>query len=180
MPHVPTVEPETATPEQRRLLEEIVRDHGSATNMKRTLVHSQVALDALLTWYPLYREARTFLGERATTLFCYAISTRNSCLLCTTFFRHDLIVAGEDPADFRTDEREDVIIAFGAQLAADANGVDDELFARLSSYFTPEQIVTLTGFGALMIATNVFNSALGVEVDEHLLSYRPPTVATGA
>jgi hypothetical protein len=31
--------------------------------------------------------------------------------------------------------------------------------------------VTLTAFGAIMIATNVFNDALGVELDGYLETY---------
>ena len=33
-----------------------------------------------------------------------------------------------------------------------------ELFARLRSFLEPAQLVTLTAFGGLMIATNVFNN----------------------
>ena len=33
-------------------------------------------------------------------------------------------------------------------------------------YFSPEQIVALTAFGAIMVATNVFNNALRVDLDE--------------
>jgi hypothetical protein len=42
----------------------------------------------------------------------------------------------------------------------------------LETYFTPAQIVALTAFGALMVATNVVNNALEVELDEYLQPYR--------
>jgi alkylhydroperoxidase family enzyme len=50
--------------------------------------------------------------------------------------------------------------------------VDDELYARLADRYTEEQIVVLTAFGAIMIATNVFNDALRVRLDSHLEQYR--------
>ncbi len=52
------------------------------------------------------------------------------------------------------------------------HGVSDELFARLSSQLQPDQIVTLTAFGGLMVATNLFNNALRVDLDDYLHGYR--------
>jgi alkylhydroperoxidase family enzyme len=63
-------------------------------------------------------------------------------------------------------------VAYGRQLAIDPNGVSDELFVRLVDHFTDDQIVTLTAFGGLMVATNLFNNALRVDLDEYLEPYR--------
>jgi alkylhydroperoxidase family enzyme len=141
------------------------------TNMKWTLAHSPVALKALLEWYPLYDEVVPFLGERRTTLFCHAISTQNDCLICSTFFRRILIDWGENPDELTTDELDDLAMEFGRQLAVDPHGVSDELYARLAERFDEAQIVALTAFGAIMIATNVFNDALGVPLDGYLETY---------
>jgi hypothetical protein len=46
------------------------------------------------------------------------------------------------------------------------------VYQRLERYFDPAQIVALTAFGALMVATNVINNALDVNLDEYLLPYR--------
>jgi alkylhydroperoxidase family enzyme len=59
----------------------------------------------------------------------------------------------------------------GRQLAADADGVDDELYARLAERFTDAEIVLLTASGAMMVATNVLNKALQVDLDVYLLPY---------
>jgi alkylhydroperoxidase family enzyme len=59
-------------------------------------------------------------------------------------------------------------------LARDARGVSQRLFARLAQWLTPEQIVALTAFGGLMIATNVFNNALQVDLDDYLQPFRKP------
>jgi alkylhydroperoxidase family enzyme len=151
---------------------EIQAAHGRVTNMKRTLARSPVALRALMTWYDLRDELAPFLGERLTTLFAHAISAGTDCLICSTFFRRLLIDAGEDPDRLRLDEWEQTVVEFGRQLAVDPHGVSDELFGRLAARLSPEHIVALTTFGGLMVATNLFNNALRVDLDEYLYAYR--------
>ena len=68
--------------------------------------------------------------------------------------------------------RDRTVVEFGRQLGRDAHGVPNELYAALARLFTPEQIVALTAFGAIMLATNVFNNALRVDLDEYLEPYR--------
>ena len=162
----------------RDALAEVVAAHGRATNMKRTLARSPVALRSLMTWYDLRGEVAAFLGDRATLLFAHAISTGTDCLICSTFFRRLLIDAGDNPDDPRLDDRETLVVEFGRQLARDPHGVSDDLFARLASVFDSDQIVALTAFAGLMVATNLFNNALRVDLDEYLWSYRK-TGATG-
>jgi alkylhydroperoxidase family enzyme len=166
-----------ATKEQRANIDSIV---GRVTNMKRTLARSRVALDALLQWHPLHDAVLPFLGWRAVSIFCRAISTQSDCLICSTYFRRELIEAGENPDDLSLDEREMTLATFGRQLAKDANEVDDEVYARLVEYFTDDQLVALTAFGAMMIATNVFNDALRVDLDDELTRYRLPRAALTA
>ena len=100
------------------------------------------------------------------------ISTATDCLICSTFFRRLLIDSGDDPENPCNDDRERLIVEFARQLARDSHGVGDQLFARLEGAFNSEQIVTLTAFGGLMVATNLFNNALQVDLDEYLHHYR--------
>jgi alkylhydroperoxidase family enzyme len=172
MPRVEPIDEADARGAQREALEQVVSAHGRATNMKRTLARSPVALRSLMTWYDLRDEVVKFLGPRATMLFAHAISTGTDCLICSTFFRRLLIEAGDDPDDPRLDEREAVVVEFGRQLARVPHGVGDELFTRLSEALLDDQIVALTAFGGLMVATNLFNNALQVELDEYLWPYR--------
>jgi len=172
MPRIQPVEVEAASPMSRKQLEMQIKAHGRATNMKRTLAHSPMALHAYMHWYDLFDEVSEFLGKRAATLFVHAISTQTDCLICSTFFRRWLIESGEDPDTLALDERERTVVEYGRQLVKDANAVSDELYARLGAFLTPEQIVALTAFGGLMIATNVFNNALRVDLDEYLFPFR--------
>ena len=162
---------ETATPEQQALWKETEARHV-VTNMKATLLRSREALHAVLEWYPLFQKAKTFLSEREAVLFCNAISRANHCALCSLFMRRTLVQWGEDPNHLILGDRAQTLVDFGRQLAVDANGVSDELFARLSAFLSDDEIVDLTTFGALMIVNNVFNSALKVDVDTSLDPYR--------
>lgn len=175
MARVDALEYEQAPAESQTQWNQIVAEQGRMTNMKCTLAHSPVALRALMEWYPLRDEIQPILGWRATTLFVHAISTQTDCLICSTFFRRHLIEAGEDPDRLQLDSREEAIVEFGRQLVRDPNRVSDELYARLSEHFTPAQLVTLTAFGALMIATNIFNNALRIELDDYLEPFRRGT-----
>ncbi|PDW00384.1 carboxymuconolactone decarboxylase family protein [Candidatus Chloroploca asiatica] len=166
-----------AGPLMNATLERLGTEPGSATHMKRILAHSPVALQALLEWYPLHHAVEAFLGRRATTIFTHAISAQTDCLICSSFFRRWLIEAGEDPDNLALDEREAALASFGRQLAADSNNVDEGLYARLASFLSPTEIVELTAFGALMLATNVFNNALRVPLDPYLEPFQRPESA---
>ena len=177
MPRIHPVEYAEATPAVRAAHDEVIREHGRITNMKRTLLRSPPAFHALMEWYVLRDTVQPFLGERLTNLFAHAISTENDCLICSTFFRRILLASGEDPDRFALDEREEAVVEFGRQLAKPFARVPDALFGRLAATFTDEQILALTAFGAMMVASNVFNNALDVELDGYLEPYEKSGVA---
>jgi alkylhydroperoxidase family enzyme len=175
MARVEPLSVEAALPAARQELQRQIAEHGRATNMKRTLARSPAALHAFMHWYDLHAEVVAFLGKRPTMLFVHAISSQTDCLICSTFFRRWLVEAGDNPDDLTLDEREQTLVEYGRQIARDANGVGDELFARLRRHLSDEQVVTLTALGGLMIATNLFNTALRVDLDDYLAPYRKPT-----
>ena len=146
--------------------------------MKRMLSRSPAALHALMQWYPLRDEVAAFLGERTTNFFAYAISAETDCLICSTFFRRLLIDAGEDPDQPKVDDRTSVVIAFGRAMAKNDNVVGNEIFDGVSKHFTHDQIVALTAFGAMMIATNIFNNVLEIDLDSYLWNYGKPRASS--
>jgi alkylhydroperoxidase family enzyme len=159
-------------PDVQAELDRQLAAHGRVTNMKRTLSRSPAALAALMTWYPLRDEVASFLGERNTLLFAYAVSAQADCLICSTFFRRLLIDSGEDPDRPKPDAQLEALLAFGRAVAKDANSVPDETFEALRAFLSADQIVALTAFAAMMIATNIVNNALQVDLDEYLWEYR--------
>jgi alkylhydroperoxidase family enzyme len=185
MSRVAPISYEETDPEARAEWDAQMAAHGRMTNMKRTLARSGTALHALMTWYPLRDRVQGFLGERATLLFAHAVSTKSDCLICSTFFRRILIEAGDDPDALSLDERERAVVDYGAALARDPNeDVSDAIYSMIAALLAPSEIVELTAFGALMIATNVFNNALRVDLDEYLKPYakegrEPPKAPPG-
>ncbi len=103
------------------------------TNMKRTLLHSVPAFDALMTWYSLRDAVQPFLGERLTALFAHAVSAETDCLICSTFFRRMLIQSGENPDRLDLDDREAAVVAFGRSLAVTPHAVPDEIYEAVAA-----------------------------------------------
>jgi alkylhydroperoxidase family enzyme len=172
MARIDKVNYKKASPELQELYKKVEKEHGVVTNMKATLLHSEPALNAVLEWYRLFDIVKPVIGDRRAILFCDAISRENVCTLCATFMNRAIIKGGENPQDLKLDEKDQVIIDYGRQLAANPNRVSSALFNKLSSFLTPSQIVELTVFGALMIVNNVFNSALQIDLDESLDSFK--------
>ena len=176
MSRIPPLELSQAPPEVRKRYAGQIRKYGRVTNMKRTLAHEVPAYDALLSWYPLRDRVASFLGDRDTDIFAFAISDENECVLCSTYFRRVFIEAGDDPDDLKLTERQTLLVDYGRQLARDPKAVSDALYESVAREFTPPQIVVLTAFAGLMIATNVVNDALRVDLDDDLSTYRAPSL----
>src|SRR2546427_389564 len=97
MPRVAPVEREQGKKEVGEAFDEGLARYGRLTNMKRTLLHSVPAYQALMQWYDLFDEVKAFLGERLAIVFSHAISSESDCLICTTFMRRLLMNGGENP-----------------------------------------------------------------------------------
>lgn len=171
MAYISQLKYENADEKTRKVIDEWVAGHGPLTNMKETLIHSIPAFYALMEWFPLEEEIEAFLGERAVNFFCYAISTENDCLVCGMFFKKILDDAGISWKDFQFTPQEEVLIDYGRSIVKDANNVDPQIFERLKSFWNEEQIVAITAFATIMIATNLINKTLQVELDDDLKPY---------
>src|SRR5919199_49314 len=128
MPRIAPLDTEAAPPDARAAADAHVRNHARMTNMKRTLLQSLPAFNALMEWYPLRDAVQPFLGERLTTLFAHAISAETDCLICSTFFRRILIETGDNPDRLKLDEREAAVVRLGQCLARTPYAVPDELY----------------------------------------------------
>lgn len=171
MAYISKINYEEATDEVKGLIDKQIKEHGKITNMKLTLLHSVPAYHALMEWFPLEETIEAFLGERAVNFFCYAISEENECLLCSAFFRKILKELDIDFETFEFTEEENLLIQYGKAIVNDANHIPKELFDELKEHWNEEQIVAITAFATIMIATNIINKSLDVEPDEELLPY---------
>jgi alkylhydroperoxidase family enzyme len=171
MAHISQVNFEDASEEVREQFDYQIRRNGKITNMKKTLLHSLPAYRALMEWYALRDAVEPFLGSRGVNFFCYAISTENDCLICSTFFAQILDELNIDFKNFSFTEQEIAVIDYGRALVSSPHDIPDEIFVRLKRFLNEEQIVALTAFGSIMIATNLINTALKVELDEELIPF---------
>jgi hypothetical protein len=171
MPLIQPVDPIDANSAVQEQVYRQIKKHGRITNMKLTLLHSLPAFHALMEWYPLRDAVAAFAGDGAVNWFCHAISAENGCLICSTFFRKILVDGGQNPDDPVLGDTERLLVDFGRHCVAGAQEVDKELNARLKAAFSDEEIVLITAFAGLMIATNLVNNALSVDLDGYLESY---------
>lgn len=148
--------------------QEIVRV-GSVTNMKGTILHSLPAHQAYHGSYLIKAELIKLLGKRAFNIYAHAISSASDCLLCSTYFRRALAAENVAPADFQPSEEEQLLIDLGSKIGGRSMQLDEALWARLKQRYDDTAIVNLIGFGGTMVATNIFNSILEVDLDDSLL-----------
>ena len=172
MSFLPMTDYETASEAVRKEYDDQIAKHGRITNMKRTLLLSIPAFTAYMEWYTLYDLLVPVVGERAMSLYSYAISSGNDCLICSTFFRKILIDSGDDPDNPKITDVEELLMDFGSAICVNPHDIPDELYDRLKEKFTDEQIVLLIAFAGIMYATNLFNTVAKVPLDEILYKYR--------
>ena len=142
---------------------------GLVTNMKRAILHSPPAHQAYLGSYLIKAELIHLLGKRAFNIYAHAISSASDCLLCSTFFRRALAAEAISPASFQPTEEEQLLIDLGSTIGARVKQLDATLWSRLLQRYDETAIVNLIGYGGTMVATNIFNSLLEIDMDAYLL-----------
>ena len=147
---------------------------GRITNMKATLLGHVPSFKAYMEWYTLKDALVPFIGERAVSLFSYAISEANDCLICSVFFRKILIDSGEDVDNPQVTETEQLLMDWGKLIAKAPHDIPHEMYARLESAFTPYLRLILLSFAGQMVATNIVNTVGRIPLDDVLYEYRKP------
>lgn len=148
---------------------EDLESRNAVTNMKQALLNDYATYDAFMAWYTSWDRLVEVVGAEAATIYAHAISTTNSCQLCSLFFISDIKNLGLDPDNITTDDKEALLQALGAQIVKDPTAVSDELWDKLRAVWSEEELVVIVGFGAQMIATNDFNSVFQIDLDERLV-----------
>ncbi len=171
MSYIPMTDYDTADEAVRKEYDDQIQKHGRITNMKRTLLHNVPAFKAYMEWYTLKDLIVPFIGERALSLFSYAISMGNHCLICSTFFRKILIDSGDDPDNPSLSEDEKLLMDFGQAICTEEHNIPEELYDALKTRYSDEQLVLLISFAGIMYATNLFNTVAKVPLDEVLYQY---------
>jgi hypothetical protein len=163
-----------ASPKARKEYDYWTRRSGRITNMKRLMLRDLPTYHTYMLWYELYDRLVELIGKKPADLFCYAISTTNHCLICSMFFRQILVDAGQTPEQFTLTAIEQLLMDFGAAIAADPNQIPEDIYDQLQQEFNPDQLVLLIGFAGQMVATNYFNMISKVALDDVLEPYATP------
>ena len=177
MSHIGQIDYATASADIKAAHDEEVRRRGGVTNMKRTLLHSVPAFKAYMEWYTLRDTLVPVIGARAVAVFSHAISTENHCLICSTFFRRALIDSGISPDDFTPTPDEELLIAFGRAIVATPHDIPAAIWDGLKARYSTVELVNLVAFAGLMVATNLFNTVVRVDLDEGLYAYKKENAA---
>ena len=164
---------EKASEEVRREYEDQIKKHGRITNMKRTLLNDPPSFKAYMEWYTLKDRLVPVIGERAVSLFSYAISNGNNCMICSLFFRKILVDSGEDPDNPTLSPEEKLLMELGRRIAVDPHNIDENIYEELSERYTDQERTLIIAFAGIMYATNLFNTVAKVELDEVLYAYKP-------
>lgn len=144
------------TPDAAEAAEQFLASHpGPLSNLDRVLLGSASVFRSYAAWFELRDELIPFLGERAVTLFCFAISDGYAAPYPTTFFRRELELTGDDPVDPQVTEAERLLIDWGRALGAGAASVPAALADAVEQTFQPRLRLLLTAFAGLMVAVCV-------------------------
>ncbi|WP_332718234.1 hypothetical protein [Pelagibacterium mangrovi] len=169
-PYIDQLDLSDATPEQKAAHDEEMRLRGRMTNMKRTLLHSPVALRVYGEWFALRDELAPAIGDRAILTLCFAISAQMDNTVGMAFMRRGL-------AGLSTDATPTIAIdlgtieAFGKAFAADAKAIPSSVWRELLQALPPRTLVDLTALAGIMMATNAFMDAVGTEPDAELSAF---------
>ena len=102
---------------------------------------------SLVSLYPCARwsliTSFSFSPAVSGSIFEYAISEENDCLVCSTYFRKLLKDNGIDFDNFQFTKKEELLISFGRALAKDPKNIPDEIYSELKEEFTEEEIVVI-------------------------------------
>ena len=178
MARIPLIPRHAATPDVARTYDRLQEaglekflHQAQALGHHPPLLHAVAEL--LLAYYH-----DSVVEPRYLELAVLAVSARNTCEYCVihhtpqaidsglSLEQVDAVTAGDwRDRDGLFDATDRLVLAYAEQVTADANRVDDELFARLRARFTDQQVLELT----MRIATcgffNRFNDALRLEVE---------------
>ncbi|WP_286277526.1 hypothetical protein [Naasia aerilata] len=97
MDFLPIPQADDLSAEARTARAQLIESHGRISNLRAALLGHVPSFRAYLEWYTLKDELVAVIGERAVSLFSYAISDEYGCDACSLFFRRVLEGAGRTP-----------------------------------------------------------------------------------
>ena len=94
----------------------------------------------------LREELAPFVGERAVTLFAFAVADAYPAPSVAAGYRHEIEDSGDDPLDPQVTEAERLLIDWGRVLGSGGRADAPELDARVAETFQPRLRELLDGY----------------------------------
>lgn len=171
MPRLSTVDPATAEPTAKALLDRVQRSLGATPNMMRAMAASPAVLDAYLSFGGALAKGRLSPGLREQIALVSA--AENSCEYC--YAAHHVLGAraGVSAEDLATgghaeasDARAAAALRFARAVLREKGFVSDADLADVrAAGYSDGEIGEIIGAVALNVFTNYFNSVGRTDVD---------------
>jgi len=165
---------ELRPPARAAIDREIELHGGDYSNLRAALLGNVASFRAYSEWYSLRDEIAPWIGERAVTLFAYAISDAAGSRVLAPYFRKILVDAGDDPVSPQVTEAEQRLIDWGRLIATTPHAIPAEFSTLLESTFAPERRLTLLAFAGLTVALALLTIVGGIPTDDSLIEYDVP------
>ncbi|WP_395296061.1 carboxymuconolactone decarboxylase family protein [Kitasatospora hibisci] len=186
MPRLGTVNPDTAEPTAKALLDKVERALGVTPNMMRAMAASTAVLDAYLSFSGALAKGR--LGAALREQIALVAAVENSCDYC--YAAHHVLgaKAGVSPRDLASggqaeaaDPGAEAALRFARAVIRTKGFVsDEELDAVRAAGYGDGEIGEIIGAVALNTFTNYFNSVGRTEVDFPAVPLPAPAADTAA
>ena len=171
MPRLDPIDPQTAGPAAKPLLDRVQRALGVTPNMMRTMAQSPAALDAYLAMSGAL--SRGSLGAAAGEQIALLVAEENGCGYCAA--AHTALGAGAglsgDALDAArngdaADPATQAALTLARTVVATRGHVADRDVARaLAAGLTQGQVAEVVAHVGLNVFTNYFNSLADTELD---------------
>lgn len=111
--------------------------------------------EAMASWHALKDDVEPYIGERAVSLFCYAVSEAAGGAEPAAYFRRVLVESGDDPDAPVVTETEQLLLAWGRLIASTPHAIPADVSARVEAAFSPALRMLLVAFAGQVIAMNL-------------------------
>lgn len=122
--------------------------------------------EAFLSWYALKDDVEPYIGERAVSLFCYAVSEAAGGAGPAQHFRRILVDSGDDPDDPVVTETEQLLLHWGRLIATTPHAIPADVAARVEAAFSPALRMLLVAFAGQVIAMNLVAIVGGAAIED--------------
>jgi uncharacterized peroxidase-related enzyme len=171
MPVIHPVKPETATPEQAKVLDGIKAKMGKVPNIYATIAHSPSTLEGMLAYGAALKKG--VLTPKEIEAIALAVAEKNGCHYCVA--AHTAIskmqkFTVEETVEWRRGISSDVKLGALVKLAVEVNETRGRptaagLDAARKAGYGDAAIVEIVAWVAYNIFTNYINDVAGTEVD---------------